>query len=551
MSVPPKSGPSPRAALYACAAVVACTALAIALDHGIQVGRENHAGMLPVVRRILDPGYLPGDFGIAIRAHHHRVFAWVVAMLASAGLGENGALALLTVVGYATLFAGLWTLGAAVGLQRERRLLLGVLLACGALFLDHGVEANRLLGNGPIMPPTFAHAFLLFSLAAIVRGRWNAALAWAGAVLLIHLQIGAIWLLVLLAALLRDGAWRRPRAWAPGVVALLALCSPALLDLLALAREGLTQDIGALDDVALRMPQHFTFNGGRVLAVLLYLALLLWLVRRWRMRGDARARRFAPLAWVAAVLMALTALHYLDYYLLHTGWIARIQLLRLSLLVPVLGAMAAIAAIPAAGATQAAAGQRRWIFAACALCTALVLANLYRKHEPPALRIVDAAQGGDPWADVCRWVRARGPAGLYVTPPGQTGFTAFAGRSTLVEFKINPDGGAGLAEWSRRLRAVSGGALPRASTRGDAARALDRSYAALPADAFAALVHRYGIGTAVVPLDSGAPGRELYRNAGYRVVVLDAARNRTRTSAPTATRDPQRAPGIGRDPQRR
>lgn len=506
--------------LYACAAIAACALLAIALDHGIQVGRENHAGLLPVMRRILDPGYLPGDFGIDIRAHHHRVFAWIVAMLAGPlGLGENGALALLTAGGYALLFAALWRLGAALGLARERRLLLGVALACGALFLDHGVEANRMLGNGPIMPPTFAHAFALFSLAALVRGRWNAALAWIGAVLLIHLQIGAVWLLVVSVALLRDGAWRSPHRWLPGAVAMLALCSPALLDLVALARQGLAHDIHSLDDVALRMPQHFEFHAGRFLAVLLYLALLCGLVRRWHRHADPRAARFAPLAWVATIIMALTALHYLDYYLLHTGWIARIQLLRLSMFVPVLGAMAAIAAIPDARGERAS-SQRRWILAACAVCVVLVLANLVRKHEPPSLRVVDAARSGAPWQDVCRWVRTQGPAGLYVTPPGQTGFTALSRRSTVVEFKINPDGGAGRAEWTQRLKAVAGGTLPRNSSRSDVAVALDRAYARLPAADFTALRRGYGARYAVLPLANPLRARELYRNAGYRVVVL-------------------------------
>lgn len=494
--------------------------MAIAFDHGIQVGRENHAGMLPVVRRILDPDYLPGDFGIAIRAHHHRVFAWVVAMLSASGLGENGAFALLTVAGYALLFGGLWRLGAVAGLAPERRLLLGVLLACGGLFLDHGVEANRLLGNGPIMPPTFAHAFLLFSLAELAQRRWNMALAWGGAVLLVHLQIGAIWTLVLALALLRDGAWRSPGAWLPGLGALLAICSPALLDLLALAREGLARGIGRLDDVALRMPQHFEFNPGRVLAVALYLGALLWWSRRWYRAGDARAARFLPLAFVATLLAAFTALHYLDYYLLHTGWLARIQLLRLSMFVPLLGATALLAALPRREAPAAATRQRRWLLAVAAAVVSLGLANLYREHEPPSLRIVDASRTDAPWQDVCRWVREHGPRGVYVTPPGQTGFTAFSGRSTVVEFKINPDGGAGLAEWSRRLRDVTGGALPDASTRGDAARALDQRYAAAPPTAFAALARKYGVRTAVAPLEGRVRGRELYRNAAYRVVQL-------------------------------
>lgn len=511
--------PAPRSSwLVASCSVGLCVALAIALDHGIQVGRENHAGLLPVVRRILDPGYLPGDFGIFLRAHHHRVFALVVAAL-SAGLGENGALALLTVLGYAALFAGLWSLGAAVGLAWERRLLLGVALATGALFLDHGVEANRMLGNGPIMPPTFAHAFVLLSLAQAVRGRWNAALAWAGAVALIHLQIGAVWLLVLAGVMAQARVWGRPRAWLPGGIALVLVSSPALWDLAALLRQGLTRQMAATGDIALRMPQHFQFHGNRVAVVALYLGLLWWLVRRWRARGDVRAQRFAPVAWAALVMMALTALHYVDYYVLGSGWISRLQLLRLSMFVPVLAAAALLAAVPAP-APDRTRRQRGVMLGVAALFAVLAVGNLYRQGEPPSLRVVDAAQGPGAWPQLCRWVRASGPRGLYVTPPGQTGFTAMADRSTLVEFKINPDGGAGRQEWQRRLLALTGGVLPPRSSRTQAAAALDALYAQLDAAGLAALQRDYGVRYAVLPAASRVQGPVLYRNDEYRVIAL-------------------------------
>ncbi len=233
--------------------LAACTALVIALDGGILVGYENHAGMLPVVRRILDAGYLPGDFGIEIRAHHHRVFAWIVAMLSNSGLGENGALAVLAVASYATSSAPCGRSGGSLGLSPERRTPLCFAMASGFALINHGVEANRMLGNGPIMPPTLAHAFALFSAAAMVNRRWNAAFAWAGAVALIHLQIGAIWLIVVLVTAGVYGVWRRPREWLPGCPAMLALSSPALFDLVALSRQGLAHGIRVAQR---RQPAH-------------------------------------------------------------------------------------------------------------------------------------------------------------------------------------------------------------------------------------------------------------------------------------------------------
>jgi hypothetical protein len=53
--------------------------LAIVLTGGIQIEGANHFALLPGLRRVLDPGYLPGDFGIELRLHHHGFFVWVAA----------------------------------------------------------------------------------------------------------------------------------------------------------------------------------------------------------------------------------------------------------------------------------------------------------------------------------------------------------------------------------------------------------------------------------------------------------------------------------------
>lgn len=61
-------------ALLSLAAIVAVSLLILAFNGGICVGFWNHSVLLPVVRRMLDPNYLPGDFGIALRWYHHRAF---------------------------------------------------------------------------------------------------------------------------------------------------------------------------------------------------------------------------------------------------------------------------------------------------------------------------------------------------------------------------------------------------------------------------------------------------------------------------------------------
>lgn len=515
LTIKPPGGSTWVATAYALAMVAVCTLLAIALDHGILLNSENHAGLLPVVRRILDPNYLSGDFGISIRLHHHHAFTWLVAML-SLIFGENGALILLTVLGYVVLFAGIWRLGAALGLTPARRLMLGVALASSAVFLDHGVEANRFLGNGPIMPPTFAHAIIVFCIEAIVLQRWNLAFALSGAVALLHLQIGGVWFLVLASTALHVGIWRQPRRYLPGLVAAALIVSPAMADAWALLHGGLVSGIGTMRDIALRMPQHFEFYANRVAAVAVYFGLFVWLWRRWRASNDERAARFRPVLWICACLMVLTAVHYLDYYVLKTGWLSRLQLLRLSVFIPVLAAFALIAA-PSVKRD----GHERWPLLLAAVFALIALGTEWIKHEPPSLGIADQAQASTDWGDITRWVRSGGPAGLYLTPPGQIGFTAYTNRSTVVEFKVNPDGGAGLAQWEQRLRDVTAAALPPGSTRRGVASELDLAYARISQADVRKLQHEYGVRTAVVPTTSAVQGRVLYQNSEYRVIALD------------------------------
>src|SRR5687768_10511656 len=68
--------------------VLLVAAIIILFNGGIQVGSANHTGLMPVVRRILDPTYLPDDFGILLRYYHHRPFAYLVTLF-TALLGED------------------------------------------------------------------------------------------------------------------------------------------------------------------------------------------------------------------------------------------------------------------------------------------------------------------------------------------------------------------------------------------------------------------------------------------------------------------------------
>ncbi|MFM1891752.1 MAG: hypothetical protein RLZ44_829 [Pseudomonadota bacterium] len=500
-------------------AVVAAQ-LAILVSGGVQIGSGNHAGLLPLVRRLLDPAYLPGDFGIDLRLHHHRVFAWVVATLARP-LGVEGSLVALTHLGHVLLMLALLRLCRALGLSLAAYAVVAAALATTTGFVGRGYEINDFLGNGPIMPPLFAHAFVLLSLAAVVRRRPVAALAWAGAVLLLHVQIGIVWLAVLALAATLAREWPAPRELALGGAALAVIGAPALLDLWALLHDGVAQGgADALSYIAFRMPQHFVPRGLRhVLWPLLYTAVLGTWWWRWARSGGEGARNARLLFATAVALVALSALHALDYHVLGTGVVAQVQFVRLTPLIPVLGVIGLMALL------QERLPRRPvpWMWLLAAAIVAPALAGDWRTSGAAPLRVVRAIEQPGDWYALCRWVRAHGPRdGLYATPPGQSGFTALTERSTLVEFKLNPDGGRQRDAWYQRLRDLAGEPLPNRGGYDATKAALNRAYAAGVATRLARLANRYGVRYAVLPADVEADGTELYRNASFRVIELRA-----------------------------
>jgi hypothetical protein len=500
--------------------VVALAEFAIALQGGVQIGAGNHAGLLPLVQRLLDPGYLPGDFGIDLRQHHHRVFALVVAALARL-LDLDTSLAVLTHLGYALLMLSLFRLCRAVGLASAGFAVVGVALATTTAFVGRGYEVNGFLGNGPIMPPLFAHAFIMMSITAVIRRKPAAALAWTGAVLLLHVQIGLVWLSTLAIAATIIGEWPTPRQLLLGATACALIGAPALLELWGLLRDGLADGGGdTLAYIAFRMPHHFAPRGLRHIVWPLVYTLVLWAWWRSELRAStANPRNARLLLAIAIAVLALSALHALDYHLLQHGLISQLQSVRLTPLISVLGAIG-VAALIARLLPQPAAP---WLWTLAVLIAVPSVIEEWQTRKSVYVGIVRRIDARDAWPDLCRWVRANGPLdGLYVTPPGHSGFTALAERSTVVELKVNPDGARQRDLWYRRLRDVTGGPLPDLGSFEANSLALNASYAASIATRLPELAAAYGVRYAVLPVDTQANGKELYRNASFRLLQLPA-----------------------------
>jgi hypothetical protein len=125
---------------------------------------------------------------------------------------------------------------------------------------------------------------------------------------------------------------------------------------------------------------------------------------------------------------------------------------------------------------------------------------------------------------MCLWIRDHGPTGTtYITPPDKGGFTYLTNRSTVVEFKINPDGGLYLSEWYDRLRDVCGGTLPDAGGYQTYPK-LKVAYGLLGSDQLVALADKYRAGYAVLQASSQVRFETLYENQDYRLVIIQVAR---------------------------
>ncbi|MCW5967972.1 MAG: hypothetical protein KIT57_05630 [Blastocatellales bacterium] len=494
----------------------------IVFNGGIAVGWSNHVGLLPVVRRLLDAGYLPGDFNIELRLYHHRTFAWMIAC-ASAILGEDRGIILIHLICITALSAALYCLCRTIGLSTGNFILIGLLTATSAAWTGLGLEENNFVGNREIQPPPLAHAFVLAGAAMIIKKRWRRAAFLAGCATLVHLQIGVIFTLLIApfyAARLREfGIYEIARL---GVI-YLAPCAPVLIHFAGMLGRGVASGL-TIEDLNFRMPHHFALASTEAAVwTAAHLAATGAVFIRLKKRMRPEAERVRVLFAMSAMLAALAALHFADYYYFHWVTTLKPQFPRLSPLITVFGAVAVVALIrfgaEAAGRKRAAYIGYTALFAlACWHAAGHVSAHYREGAERFGLGIDRYAEGSSSWIDICRWIRTNGPKGVtYLAPPGRNGFTYLSDRSSVVEFKINPDGGQMLDEWYERLRDFGGGSLPDARG-GEVRRAIDRAYAELTTDRIIALGEKYGAGYAVLPRASKADLPVIYQNREYRLV---------------------------------
>jgi hypothetical protein len=514
----------------ACIFVVA--AAMIYCNGGVGVGTSNHVGQLPVVRRILDPNYLPGDFNIALRFYHHRAFSYLVAG-GSALLGEDRALVVLGVLAMAALSAALFGLCHALGLSRWGFLTVGAMAAARFTWTGRGLELNEFLGDPEIMPPPLAHAVLLLALTALVRERYRRAAFFTGLVILLHLQIGLTLALMtspLYFVRLCEFRTRAPLpsknlVWVKEAFVLTALLIvpslPALWHVRHMFKQGLAKSpVPAAFYIDFRHPHHFELFSTAA-AVWVIVHLIVMVLAYWVFRRDANiSRGIGKLLVCCGALVVLCLIHFADYYLIKNDKLAQVQFLRLSPLITILGAVCFVLLVNRWPNNQRLVALANVVL--IAVSAGWAWASPRRLETPYYFGVRRFAEEKSSWVDVALWVKANGPRdAVYLAPPGNNGFSVLSERSIVAEFKLNPDGAMYQAEWFERLRDLAGGQLP-AGHGFENRKLLNKAFAKLNSEQLLAISRKYNAGYAVLPKDSRATFEVAYQNKEYRVVKLPA-----------------------------
>jgi hypothetical protein len=494
--------------------------LLIVFNGGIRVGFSNHTGLLPVVRQILDENYLPDHFGITLRLFHHRSFAYLVAAFAKL-FGEDSALISLNGIGSTFLSFGLYALSRSLKLPLLAFMALGFFVAMTVGWTGWGLEANTFVGNREIMPTTFAHASLLVATASLLRRRFRVAAVFAGLVVVFHLQIGFAFTLILLpffAVVAKSSGWKEALFLAG--LFLIPVTIP-LIDVLQMLNRGLVTNPFTLADINFRQPSHFELKEPQAAVwFIAHLCLQTVVYVRLRRSDPGESDRLRVLLLMSLTISALSALHFIDYYYVKMGTLAKFQFIRMSMIVTVFGALSLIVFLNTLAAKKS---NKQVVLVNSFLIVVASLLYFFpatRQGVKYSFEISKFAEQNSDWVKACLWIRENTPNDArFLTPPGIEGFTYLSNRSNIGEFKINPDGAQYLAQWYERLRDLAGGTLP--NEKGFAnIPLLNRGYASLGQEQLLGLRDKYEAGFALLPKSSQVNFEIVFENNGYKIVKL-------------------------------
>jgi hypothetical protein len=229
---------------------------------------------------------------------------------------------------------------------------------------------------------------------------------------------------------------------------------------------------------------------------------------------------------VSLALTMLSLVHFADYYLVKDDRIASIQFIRLSPLVTVLGVISLVIFLKFLFYRFESGG--RYLALNAAIVVIALIWGVYQVRVEGRefnFGITRYADRTSTWVRACEWIKEQTPVdGLFITPPGNNGFTSLSDRSCIADTKNNPDGALHLDEWFRRLKDLSGGRLPEG--RGFDNRGLiNQAYDALTPEQLIDISKKYRADYAVISSGKQVPFTALYRNQRYQVVKIPNGSN--------------------------
>lgn len=442
---------------------------------------------------------------------------------------------LLCIAGKLFLSFSLFFFCRTLGLSIRAFIVIGLFLALTVLWTGQGLELNTFVDTATIMPPVFAHGLILLVVSNLMRNRRVLAAFLIGLTFLVHMQIGFIFGILILpffVVSLRDtDSTGQAILWMLTAAILPSL--PAIWWLVELMKRGLASSTNSLALIAFRMPHHFEImTPTRILGLGFHLACM-GAICLWLRRVDKDGAHKAGLVFAVSVAIGIgSLLHFLDYYLVRNGAIAKLQFIRLTPCITVFGTACLMLALETWARTQTQVSQfaTRTIYALILLiCIGWSIFRV-EKGLVNGWTFQKYSETKSDWVEMCIWIREHGPRGVvYLTPPGEAGFTYLTDRSNVVEFKNNPDGGLFMEEWLTRLRDLSGGTLP--DKRGfKNLYPLNHALALLTEEQLVSLSKKYSAGFAVLPRESAVRFEVLHKNGEFRLVRIPVLKTGTSLS---------------------
>ncbi|MFC1517015.1 DUF6798 domain-containing protein [Candidatus Margulisiibacteriota bacterium] len=299
------------------------------LFHGYHYGHWEQVFYIPRIRHLLDPSFLAQDWFISLAPYH------AFALKLWGGLGQIFGLPWATAILYASvLLIYIWfTYFIAWELFKNKNIaLLSAFLM--TFIIPHGLGGSRMI-QASLSPRMLGIALVLIALYFFFRGNYIGAFFMAFIAGKLHLLIGINILLILGLYYVFSWQARKPSFKELGFI-LLGLCFVLLPDIwqqiqIILGNPSLSPDLFIKINTQLRFPQHYLLLHTGPLG-LFYFGALLCLLYFFRVVLPDKEKR-AKFLYLAGILAVFSLINLLFVDLLHIGFLAKLQLLRLTYLI--------------------------------------------------------------------------------------------------------------------------------------------------------------------------------------------------------------------------